>query len=50
MEIGLRKRWRGLDALIVFRVLAWMPADVQMNNDVSDAHALCNFLLEDQNR
>ena len=39
MEIGLRKRQRGLDAYIVFRVLAWMPADVQMNGNVSDVHA-----------
>ena len=38
MEIGLRKGWRGSDAFIVFRVLAWMPADVQMNGDVSNAH------------
>ena len=38
MEIGLRKRWRGLDAFIVFRVLAWMPADAQMYDIVSDAH------------
>ena len=39
-EIGLRKRQRGSDAFIVFGVLAWMPADVQTNNDVSDVHAL----------
>ena len=38
MEIGLRKRWRGSDAFIVFGVLAWMLADVQMNGDVSNAH------------
>ena len=38
MEIGLRKRWRGSDAFIVFGVLAWMPADVQMNGNVSNAH------------
>ena len=38
MEIGLRKRWRGSDAFIVFGVLAWMLADVQMNGNVSDAH------------
>ena len=38
MEIGLRKRQRGSDAFIVFRVLAWMLADVQMNGNVSDAH------------
>ena len=37
-EIGLRKRWRGSDAIIVFGVLAWMPADVQTNGNVSDAH------------
>ena len=39
MEIGLRKRQRGSDAFIAFGVLAWMPADGQMNNNVSDAHA-----------
>ena len=38
-KIGLMKRWRGLDAFIVFRVLVWMLADVQTNGDVSDAHA-----------
>ena len=38
-EIGLRKRQRGLDACIVFRVLAWTLADVQMNGNVSDVHA-----------
>ena len=38
MKIGLRKRWRGLDAIIVFGVLAWMPADVQMNSSVSNVH------------
>ena len=35
MEIGLRKRWRGSDAFIIFGVLAWMPVDMQMNDDVS---------------
>ena len=39
MEIGLRKRQRGSDAFIVFRVLAWMPADAQMNGDISNVHA-----------
>ena len=39
MEIGLRKRQRDSDAFIVFGVLAWTLADVQMNDDVSDAHA-----------
>ena len=38
MEIGLRKRQRGLDAFIVFRVLVWRPADVQTIDNVSDAH------------
>ena len=38
-EIGLRKRQRGLDAFIVFGVMAWMLADMQMNGDVSDVHA-----------
>ena len=37
-EFGLRKRWGALDAFIVFAVLAWMPADVQTNGEVSDAH------------
>ena len=39
MKIGLRKRWRGLDAFIVFEVWAWMPADVQTNSGNSDVHA-----------
>ena len=39
MEIGLRQRQRGSDAFIVFGVLAWMPADAQMNGDVSNVHA-----------
>ena len=39
MEIGLRKRWRGLDAFIVFGVPAWIPADVQMKDNVSNVHA-----------
>ena len=39
MEMGLRKRWRGSDAFIVFGILAWMLADVQTNDHVSDAHA-----------
>ena len=38
MEIVSRKRWRGPDAFIVFGVLAWTPADVQTNGDVSDVH------------
>ena len=38
MEIQLRKRWRGSDAFIAFRVLAWMPTDVQTNGNVSDVH------------
>ena len=37
-EIGLRKRWRGLDAFIVFGVPTWMTLDVQMNDNVSDVH------------
>ena len=37
--MGLRKRQRGSDAFIVFRVLAWMLSDVQTNGDISDAHA-----------
>ena len=39
MKIGLRKRWRGLDAFIVFGVLAWTLADEQMNSNVSNVHA-----------
>ena len=38
MEIGLRKRWRGLDADILNGVLVWMLADVQMNSRISDMH------------
>ena len=38
MEIGLRKRWRALDAIIVFRVPVCMPADAQMNGDISYVH------------
>ena len=37
-KIGLRKRQRGLDAFVVFGVLAWMPADAQMNGSSSDVH------------
>ena len=50
MEMGLRKRQRGSDAFIIFRVLAWMSADVQMNGDISNAHVQCFFPLEDQSR
>ena len=39
MEIGLRKRQRGLDVFIVFGVLVWMPVDVQTNGNISDVHA-----------
>ena len=39
MEIGLRKRQRGSDAFMLFRVLAWMPAGMQTNGHVSDVHA-----------
>ena len=39
MEIGLRKRQRGSDVFIVFGVLVWMPADAQMNGNVSNMHA-----------
>ena len=38
MEMGLRKRQRGLDAFIVFGVPAWMPSDVQMNGNISNAY------------
>ena len=38
-EIGLRKRWRGSDAFIVFGVPALMSADAQTNDNVSDVHA-----------
>ena len=38
MEIELRKRWRCLDAFIVFGVPAWMPAEVHMNGNISDTH------------
>ena len=38
-KFRLRKRQRDLDAFIVFGVPVWMPVDVQMNGDVSDAHA-----------
>ena len=36
---GLRKGWRGLDAFIEFRVLAWTPVDAQMHDNVSNVHA-----------
>ena len=39
MEIGLRKRQRGVDAFIVFRVWAWMQVDAQTNGNVSNVHA-----------
>ena len=38
MEIRLRKRWRGLDEVIVIRVPGWMPVDVQVNSSISYAH------------
>ena len=37
-KIGLRKRWRGLDASVVFGVLVWMLADVQTNGSSSNVH------------
>ena len=46
MEMGLRKRQRGSDAFIVFRVLAWTPADAQMNSNISDAHVQWFSLLK----
>ena len=39
MEIGLRKRPRGSDAVILNRVPAWMLADAQMNGGISDVYA-----------
>ena len=39
MEIGLKKRWRDSDAFIFIRVLAWIPANAQMNGSNSDVHA-----------
>ena len=39
MEIKLRKRQRGSDAVIVIRVLAWMWTDVQTNSSISNVHA-----------
>ena len=41
MEIGLRKRQRGLDASIAFGVLAWMLADAQTKVNVSNVHVQC---------
>ena len=38
MKIGLRKRQRGLDAIIVSGVPVWMLADAQTNSNVSDVH------------
>ena len=38
MELGIRKRQRGSDAIIRFRALVWMPADAQMNGIVSHVH------------
>ena len=37
--IWVKERWKGLDAFIVFGILVWIPAYVQMNNDASDVHA-----------
>ena len=34
----LRNRQRGLDAFVAFPVLAWMPADAQMNGGGCDVH------------
>ena len=39
MEIGLRKRQRGLYGFIVFGVPAWTLADAQTNGNVSNVHA-----------
>ena len=38
MEIGLRRRQRGLDAFVVLGILVWTPVDAQMNNNVSNVH------------
>ena len=38
MEIGLRKRQRGLDAILLIGVLAWMPADAQTNGSIPNVH------------
>ena len=38
VKIGLRKRWRGLDAFIAVGVLAKMLADVQTNVGSSNVH------------
>ena len=38
-EIGLRKRQRGSDAVILNGVPAWMPVDVQTNGHISNVHA-----------
>ena len=35
----VKEKMENLDAFIVFWVPAWMLADVQMNGNVSDAHA-----------
>ena len=39
MEIGLGKRWRRFRAFVVFGVLVWTLADMQMNHGSSNAHA-----------
>ena len=46
MEIGLRKRQRGLDAFIVFGVLAWMLVDAQINDDVSNAQWFSHWKIK----
>ena len=38
MKIGLRKRQRGSDAVILIGVLASMPAYAQMNSGTLDVH------------
>ena len=38
MKIGLKKRWRGSDAFIVFGVPVWMLVHGQMNGEVSNMH------------
>ena len=36
---GIRKETKRFGAFIVFGVLAWMPADMQMNHGSYNAHA-----------
>ena len=43
MEFGLRKKWRGSDAFMVFGVPAWMLADVKKQTAMFWMHMYSGF-------